>query len=148
MIMENLKGLIEDFLHNMGIKGSGVSVAQGGTQTKVHISLDDAGYMIGKEGENIHDIEKILKLLAKRKGLEGMFSVDINNYRGEREIKLKDYIRKVARQVVMTKKEMKLPPMRPFERRIIHLELATHPDIVTESIGNGDERYVVVKPYP
>jgi len=146
--MDNLKTLIEEFLRNMGIKDPGVSVAQNATQTKVHISLDDAGYMIGKEGENIHDIEKVLKLLSKRKGLEAMFSIDINNYRGERETKLKDYIRKVARQVVMTKKEIKLPPMRPFERRVIHLELSTHPDIVTESIGTGDERYVVVKPYP
>ena len=146
--MEQLKGLIEEFLRNMGVKDPGVTISQGGAQTKAHISLDDAGYMIGKEGENIHDIEKILKLLARRKGVEGSFSIDINNYRGEREAKLKDYIRKVARQVVMNKKEVRLPPMRPFERRVIHLELATHPDIVTESIGDGEERYVVVKPYP
>ncbi len=146
--MEHLQSLVEEFLNNMGIKHPRVTVAQIGTVARVHISLDDAGFMIGKNGESIHDVEKVLKLLAKRRNIEESFVIDINNYRSEREGKLKEYIRKIARQVVTTKKEMKLPPMRPFERRIIHLELATHPDIVTESIGDGDKRYVVVRPYP
>ncbi len=146
--MEQLQSLIEEFLGYMRVSAAQVSVARIGTLLKAHILLDDAGFMIGKNGENIQDIERILKLLAKRKGIEEMFSIDINNYRGDREVKLKDYIRKVARQVVAMKKEIKLPPMRSFERRIIHLELATHPDIITESIGDGEERYVVVKPYP
>ena len=145
--MEQLQTLIEEFLQNMGIPHPRVSSVAMGPVWKVQISLDDAGFMIGKNGEHIHDVEKVLKLLAKHKGIDALFSIDINNYRGEREGKLKEYIRKVARQVVANKKEVKLPPMKPFERRIIHLEVATHPDIITESIGEGDDRYVVVKPY-
>jgi spoIIIJ-associated protein len=38
--------------------------------------------------------------------------------------------------------------MSAFERRIIHMALAEYPDITTESIGEGERRRVVIKPYP
>jgi len=38
--------------------------------------------------------------------------------------------------------------MTAFERRIIHLELASRGDVVTESIGQEPKRYIVVKSYP
>ncbi|MDE1970751.1 MAG: hypothetical protein KGI50_04235 [Patescibacteria group bacterium] len=145
--MGQLQTLIEEFLHNMGIQNPQVSAVFLGTAAKIQISLDDAGFMIGKNGENISDIERVLKLLAKHSNIDTVFSIDINNYRSEREGKLKEYIRKIARQVVTTKKEVRLPPMKPFERRIIHLELAVHPDIITESKGEGDNRYVTIRPY-
>ena len=54
-----------------------------------------------------------------------------------------------ADDVALTKKEKQLPPMTAYERRIIHLELASaRPDVVTESIGQEPERRVAIKPRP
>ena len=41
-----------------------------------------------------------------------------------------------------------LKPMSPFERRIVHMALAEYPDIITQSVGEGETRRVVIKPYP
>ena len=54
----------------------------------------------------------------------------------------------MADEVVLTKKEKILSPMPAYERRIIHLELAERKDVSTESIDQGLERKVVIRPYP
>jgi len=51
-----------------------------------------------------------------------------------------------ARKSLAEKKEISLPPMNAYERRIVHLELSSRPDIKTESIGEGRERYIVIRP--
>jgi len=74
--------------------------------------------------------------------------LDINNYRHNREEFLKEVAKETAHRVILTKEPIKLPAMNAYERRIIHMELATHPDVATESEGEEPERYLVVKPYP
>jgi len=61
---------------------------------------------------------------------------------------LKELAKSVADEVALTKKERILEPMSAYERRIIHLELASRPDVTTESIGKEPKRRVVIKPYP
>jgi hypothetical protein len=39
-----------------------------------------------------------------------------------------------------------LEPMPPYERRIVHMALANHSSVITESIGEGESRKVVIKP--
>ncbi len=72
--------------------------------------------------------------------------MDINNYRRERERLISELAKAAARKALMNKQEVKLPAMNAYERRIIHLELASRPDVKTESYGEGRERYIVVKP--
>ena len=74
-----------------------------------------------------------------------MYFVDINNYQAERERIIQELAKAAARKVIATKIELPLPAMNAYERRLIHTELATHPDIKTESDGVGRERHVVVK---
>jgi len=71
---------------------------------------------------------------------------DINNYRLEHEQKLKELAQKAARECSLYKKEIKLPIMTAYERKIIHSELSLRPDIYTESEGEDPNRYVVIKP--
>jgi len=56
--------------------------------------------------------------------------------------------RGLADEVVLTKKEKILPAMPAYERRIIHLELASRSDVTTESIGKEPDRQIVIRPYP
>jgi len=61
---------------------------------------------------------------------------------------LKKLSKELADEVAKTRKSIMLQPMSSYERRIIHLELAERPDIVTESIGEEPERRVIIRPYP
>jgi spoIIIJ-associated protein len=89
-------------------------------------------------------LETALRLVAKRNNLF-LLHADINNYRREREKLIIELARAAARKVLLTKQEVELPPMNAYERRLVHVELVSRPDIKTESIGEGTERKVVVK---
>lgn len=110
---------------------------------------DNARFLIGKNGQNLKAIEHVLRAMFLKK-IEGVCSiaVDVNDYKKSRS----DYVVEVARQVVTrvrsTQKAESLFPMSGYERRIVHMELASCPDIATESIGAEPNRRIVIKPYP
>jgi spoIIIJ-associated protein len=91
------------------------------------------------------NINKILQLVAKKYNIKPIF-VDINNYRKERERLIIQLAKTAAKKVILTKKEIALPPMNSYERRIAHLELVSNPEVITESYGRGKERHIVIKP--
>ena len=71
--------------------------------------------------------------------------VDLNYYRRERERLITELARAAAKKAMMTKSEISLPPMNAYERRLIHMEITTHPELATESTGEGRERHIVIK---
>lgn len=93
----------------------------------------------------MNNFDCIARLIAQKNGIEFVV-VDINNYRRKREDLILEIARVTARKVIAEKKEMPLPIMNAYERRLVHTELAKYPDIKTESAGEGRERYVVIKP--
>lgn len=94
----------------------------------------------------IADLDRIVRLIARKTGEERMVVVDVNNYRREREGLILELARAAARKATTTKQEVALPIMNAYERRLIHLELASHPDIKTESAGDRRDRHIVVRP--
>jgi len=87
----------------------------------------------------------ILQMVAKKNQVEAIF-LDVNNYRHDRERLIAELARAAAKKASATKTEVALPAMNSYERRLVHVELAVHPDVKTESAGEGKERYVVIKP--
>ena len=93
----------------------------------------------------VFEVEHLVKVIAKNQGIDRI-NVDFNNYRKERERLIGELAKAAARKVLAEKKEIALPVMNAYERRLVHSELATWPDVKTESIGEGPERHIVVKP--
>jgi spoIIIJ-associated protein len=94
----------------------------------------------------VSNLDYLVKLIADKIIEDKTVFVDINNYRRERENLIIELARAAARKTATTKEEVSLPTMNAYERRLVHLELSSHPDVKTESIGEGRERYIVVKP--
>jgi len=93
----------------------------------------------------IMHLNHLVQILA-RKNNEPPIFFDINNYRKERENLIIELARAAARKVTATKQDISLPAMNSYERRLVHTELAVHPEVTTESVGSGKARYVVVRP--
>lgn len=93
----------------------------------------------------VNDVDHILRLMVRKAGLETLF-VDINNYRKERERLIVEIAKAAAKKAITQKETVKLPAMNAYERRLIHVELAIHPDVKTESEGEGKTRCVVIRP--
>ncbi len=87
----------------------------------------------------------IVQMVAKKNGAEAIF-LDVNNYRHDRERLIGELARAAAKKAFATKADVSLPAMNSYERRLVHMELAVHPEVKTESVGEGKERYVIIKP--
>lgn len=83
--------------------------------------------------------------LMFRKEDESPFVIDLNYYRKERERLIAELARAAAHKAMITKADVELPPMNAYERRLVHMEITTHPELKTESTGVGKERRVVIK---
>jgi len=90
-------------------------------------------------------LNHILQMIARKNQSKAIF-LDINHYRQERENLITELAKAAAKKALATKEEVFLPAMNSYERRLVHVALAAHPDVMTESIGAGKGRYVVIKP--
>lgn len=98
--------------------------------------------------ENITSVLPALDHLVNlmvRKDTKELLIVDLNHYRRERERLIVDLARAAARKAVVTKEDMELPPMNAYERRLVHVEIQSHPELRTESVGTGKARRTFIR---
>jgi len=116
-------------------------------QAVLDVDGEDLGLLIGRRGQTLASMQYLLNLIcAKKIGKRVAFGVDVDGYRRRREESLVTLARRTASRVRGSGRSVTLEPMPPNERRIIHLALADDPDVVTVSIGEGEERKVAVTP--
>ena len=142
--LEQWEQFIKELFVRMGMAEARLEVDPEGRRISVFINDE---YVPIKQSimEIVHAVNYVVQLVARREGWEQVF-VDVNNYRRERERIILDLARAAAKKAQMTKQEVSLPAMNAYERRLVHVELAMRPDVKTESVGGGKERYVVIKP--
>ena len=109
------------------------------------ISEDDKGIIIGKRGKNLDEIQFLLNLIVN-KGRQNYIRVifNVEDYRAKREETLKKLALKMADKCRYYKHKVRLEPMNPYERRIIHSSLQDEKDIITYSEGDEPYRKVVI----
>ncbi len=108
---------------------------------------EDARFLIGKNGQNLQALEHIVRSMFLKEKSETTLFVDVNDYKKSRATHVATLAREAVQRVRSTQRAEALAPMSPYERRIVHMELASMSDIATESIGQEPQRRIVVKPY-
>ena len=109
---------------------------------------DNARFIIGKNGQNLKAFEHLVRaMLLKNKDSQNIV-VDINDYKKSRASFVVEAAKQAVTRVRNTQKAEVLIPMSAYERRVVHMELASYPDVATESIGDEPQRRIVIKPYP
>lgn len=149
--METIKNEVKTMFERMGFgEELGEIAAYPGAASRVSVHVrGNASMLIGERGANLAALEHLLrKTIQKKYGEDQRFTLDINDYRMRQMEDLKQDVKAAAKEVRLYKREVPLRPMSSFERRIVHLLLDEYPDITTESIGQDEERRVVIKPYP
>ena len=145
--LETIKKTIQEFFQKTSFEVD-VEILRPENETiPVRIKTEEPKILIGQNGQTLAEIQRLLKAILKHKVADHFYlDIDINNYREKKNEYLKETARFLADDVALTKKEKILMPMSSYERRIIHLELANRKDIATQSIGEGLERKIVIKP--
>jgi spoIIIJ-associated protein len=146
--------IVEDLLDYMGFPGD-VDVLGAGkengtpTLTMAIVDGDSMGALIGRRGETLQAFQFITQLLVNRRlGHWTRVLLDIEGYRSRRERYLKDTALRAAEKAMRYRESQELDPMIPSERRIVHLTLADHESVTTHSVGEGDNRRVIVEATP
>jgi spoIIIJ-associated protein len=106
---------------------------------------ENLGLLIGRRGETLAALQLLVGLIfGHRTKRRIRIVIDAENYRERREANLRSLALRVAQQVRNYRRSIALEAMPPHERRIVHLALSDSKDISTESIGEGEERRVVI----
>lgn len=111
----------------------------------VDITGDDLSILIGRKAETLDALQYITRLIVgKELNSSVIINIDVEGYRKRKEQRLRRIARSMARQTVETGRRQYLEPMSAAERRIIHMELRDHPEVYTESVGEGLRRKVTI----
>jgi len=113
----------------------------------LEVDGEDLGILIGRRGETLAALQYILRLIvAHQEKARVPLTVDVEGYKQRRYGSLRELALRMAQQAVSTRQSRTLEPMPADERRIVHLALSVNPDVVTQSVGEGELRKVVIMP--
>jgi spoIIIJ-associated protein len=111
----------------------------------VGISEQDKSLLIGRRGETLAALQFMVNLLlGARTDLWARVVIDVDGYRLRRKEALTSLAARMAERVLAQRQPFPLEPMSAYDRRIVHMALAEHPQVMTESTGEGDQRRVVI----
>lgn len=145
-----LKETMSELISKMGFSGE-VEIKKTENEEKetyvCDIKTKESNFLIGQYGVNLQSLQHIARLVIRKKIKEKInFSMDVNSYRMEKNDSVIKLARSLADEAIREKRAVVLRPMAPYERRIVHLELSKNDRIKTESIGEGEDRRIVIKP--
>ena len=152
--IERVRKFIEKVLEKADLADCVVDVSrpEAGTEgmTVFNItSANSANVLIGQNGENLRAWQYIIRLLARKhleEDVQMPFLIDINGYRQQKDRLVFDLVDRAAEEAKKERKPVFLRPMSAYERRLAHLRLAGNEEVATESVGEGDDRKVVIRP--
>ena len=116
---------------------------------RITIVGEDASALIGHHGDTLDALQYLANLASARKNIHGerdksRVTLDIEGYRKKREETLRALARRMAQKALRNRRSVMLEPMSAYERRIIHSEIQGIEGVSTNSIGNDNNRKIVI----
>ena len=107
----------------------------------------DLAVLIGRHGKTLDALQFIVSAITVRTiGYRFPVIVDVEGYKQRQRQKLESLARSSAKKAISQQRSIKLRPMTPYERRIIHMALRNDDRVNTGSEGEGSARHVVIVP--
>jgi spoIIIJ-associated protein len=117
-----------------------------GDRATVDIVGKDLSPLIGSAGETLDALQELTRLAVQREtGVRSRLMLDIGGYRAGRRAELHEVGITATDAVRRTGTPQALPPMTPFERKVVHDAVAGVEGMRSESEGEGAGRFVVIR---
>ena len=139
--------ILENILSLLSLEGS-FEVNEKDDGVFVTIETQEAGKLIGHQGETLTALQLIVNQILAKTAKEDFKRViiDVSDWRKGKEEELAHKARSWAEDVAQSGKEMELEPMPAWQRRIVHMTVEGTEGAISESVGEGNERHLVIKP--
>ena len=136
---------LKDITEKMGLNLN-FSARVGEDLVYIEMNGKDSRTVIGKRGQTLDAIQYLASLVVNKDNENyTKVVVDAENYRAKRERTLEQLANRLAAKVIKTRKHVRLEPMNPYERKVIHATLQKNPSITTRSEGEEPYRRVVIE---
>ena len=110
-------------------------------------SEKDLGFLIGRKGEMIKNLEFLLsRISSKQIGKSIYVSIDINSYREKRMEKLKEKVLETINKVIAINRPLSLNPMNSFERREAYLIIEQNTQVIYKTKEYGKLKKITIFP--
>lgn len=141
-----IQEFLQTILTKMGLDCA-VEVSEVDEEVALVVTGADASVAIGYRGETLDALQYLCSLQLNGKNSKfRRVTIDAEGYRAKREKTLQRLAQNLEQKVKRTGREVKLEPMNPYERRIIHTTLQNSKYVTTQSEGQGAARHVVISP--
>jgi len=145
-IIREVTQVVQTLLDLLGVSAK-LEVVSSELPISLNIVGDDLGILIGRGGRALASLEYVAKLVVMGRLKTWVpLAIDVGGYRKRRRDSLQKLALYLADQVKSRGRAITMEPMPADERRIIHLALANNPDVTTQSIGEGENRKIVILP--
>lgn len=145
-----IKETVEELMHQMGFVENVTVTIDTPDEDNIVCNIevgDQSNFLIGQHGVNLQALQHVARMLVRKKTQERLkFIIDVNGYRSQKNQSVAQLAHQAAEEAIREKRAVVMKPMSTYERRIVHMELSKNSAIITESIGEGEGRKVVVKP--
>lgn len=141
--------LLETVIERMGIEAEVACHSLEDGNIQLQIVSPDSAILIGRRGQNLNALQYLMNRMAQsEEGAEirERIIVDCERYLERRRASLEEMARRLAQKVKDTGRRVRVKPLDAHERRIIHVTLQDDPAVCTFSVGNSQERTVVIAP--
>ena len=136
---------LKDVTTKMGLDVE-MTARAGEDSVLIDITGKDSRTIIGKRGQTLDALQYLTSLVVNRDNKDYVkVVIDVENYRSRREKTLEQLADRLAKKVVRTKRSVRLEPMNPYERKVIHATLQKNPKVVTRSEGQDPYRRVIIE---
>lgn len=138
---------VKELAENMNLTID-IKAAKNDDSIYIDIEGKDAGTIIGKRGQTLDAIQYLASLVANKEKEKDKYTrvvIDAESYRNKREKTLEQLADRLAGKVIKTRRSVRLEPMNPYERKIIHARLQGNAKVTTRSEGEEPYRRVVIE---
>ncbi len=140
------KSVVVDIVNLMDLR---TRVTSWEDEEEIHVDVwgEDLGILIGRGGSTLQALQDIVATIVRRSCAEmRRIVVDVERYKERRRQKLREYAERMADRALATKRPVKLEPMNPRERKIVHDALKDYAGVESKSEGEDPQRSIVISP--
>jgi spoIIIJ-associated protein len=143
-LTEEIVGFVQSVVSAMGASLT-TRIEETPEGTRINLEGEDGGVFIRRGGEGLQALQHLVATaFRKQLGDDNRIVIDCNGFRRDKDAELKQMARFMADKAKSSGMPQEMGPLNPYERRIVHLQIAEDPAVTSESIGDAFMKTVII----